>query len=268
MDENENTSAAETAEYTEEAPVGFEDMPPDETADTPPDWWDDNLEDLADWDGDDSGQGQTGADRRDAEPADTADTSKPGADSQTWTEPDVPDQREAEPAEPDWKAIAQGYQEREAAARFRQVYQEQKDAGMTDEAARIIAREACGGNEYPLEDNPAGDSAVPSPDALFPPGSQDALRASLQRLSTLFPDVREMPRDVTRAIMEGQDAVAAYASFRTRQDAETIKALREKVAALEQNAANRDRAVVRGVAGETGQKPKDPWLEGFDSYKW
>ena len=127
-----------------------------------------------------------------------------------------------------------------------------------------MAASEAGGKVYPLEDTPELSAA---PDAA--PPSRD-FREDLRDLQTAFPGVTEMPAEVMRAYMGGQSLREAYAAHRMKTDAATIAGLNAKIAALEQAAAARAAAPVRGTAADApgGEKRKSAFERGFDSDTW
>lgn len=165
-------------------------------------------------------------------------------------------------------------------------YQEQLDAGMTEAMARIVAREAAGGKTYEVKDGqivtPETRDATPSipttPTQLPanlrttpPPGTQTRnLRAEVEQLRMLYPDVKEIPDEVAQAVSRGvllKDAYLAYVAGQSKQAAAN---LRKENKTLRQNAANAQRAPVRGVSGgDTGKQKTDPYAEAFDAgWNW
>ena len=166
-----------------------------------------------------------------------------------------------EDAAPDYKAM---YEEllrntRDTKNRdtFRQVYAEQKAAGMSDAAARLVAKDAAGGQEFSLTD-----------EADAPGGTPD-YAAVLNQLHSVAPELKEIPPEVTRAIMNGGDAVTAYMGYQRAQDQKTIGELRAKLADMEKKAANTVQAVARGVSGNGAkQAPEDDFLKGMMAEDW
>ncbi len=167
-----------------------------------------------------------------------------------------------EPA-PDYKAmyeeLLRNTQDTKNRDTFRQVYAEQKAAGMSDAAARLVAKDAAGGQEFSLTDEADAPSGSGTPD----------YAAALNQLHSVAPELKEIPPEVTRAIMSGGDAVTAYMGYQRAQDQKTIGELRAKVASLEQNASNTVHAVARGVSGNgVKQAPEDDFLKGMMSEEW
>ncbi len=167
------------------------------------------------------------------------------------TETETPEGETPEP-EPDYKALYEGEQERRNAEKYRSVYQEQLGLTGNEAIARMIARNECGGKDYPLED----DSTPETPPTDF--------RAALKELQSVYPDATEMPKDVMREFMGGKPLKDAYAAHRAKQDADTIASLRREVAALKKAAGNRAAAPVKGTNGAAPEQ-SDPFLKGFDS---
>ena len=184
--------------------------------------------------------------------------------------PDSQPPKEAEPetapkedTEPDYKAmyeeLSRSMQEAESRETFRQVYAEQKAAGMSDAAARLVAKDAAGGKEFPLTDEA---------DASGNAGKSD-YAVALSQLHSAFPDVKEIPTEVSKAIMSGGDPVTAYMGYQRAQDQKTIGELRAQIRDMEQKASNTVRAVARGVSGNGAkQEADDKFLKGMMEEDW
>ena len=185
------------------------------------------------------------------ETPDESETPEPETPPESETPEAEPSETEPAEHEPDYKALYEGEQERRNAEKYRSVYQEQLGLTGNEAIARMIARNECGGKDYPLEDAP---SEAPSTD----------FRDALKELQSLYPDANEMPQGVMRDFMSGTPLKDAYAAHRAKQDAETIAGLRREVAALKKAAANRAAAPVKGSGGSVSEKA-DPFLTGFDS---
>ena len=171
-----------------------------------------------------------------------------------------PEPPKEEPA-PDYKAmyedLLRNTQNTKNRDTFRQVYAEQKAAGMSDAAARLVAKDAAGGQEFSLTD-----------EADAPGGTPD-YAAVLNQLHSVAPELKEIPPEVTRAIMSGGDAVTAYMGYQRAQDQKTIGELRAKLADMEKKAANTVQAVARGVSGNGAkQAPEDDFLKGMMAEDW
>jgi len=159
---------------------------------------------------------------------------------------------------------------------YQQVYQEQVDAGMTEAAARMVAKDAAGGRTYALpneEDDPqtAEPPASAQPAGAPKMGQTRDLRAEVEQLRALYPDVKEMPDEVAKSISQGVPVITAYLAYRDKQSAQTAADLRKENQILKQNAANSTKAPVRGVTGGDSTPPKKKSLfeEGFDAgFKW
>ena len=154
--------------------------------------------------------------------------------------------------------------------RFRAVYQEQIDAGMTEAAAKLVAQNEVGGKTYPLEDPADPSSADPAPaPATTPAEPIRDFKAEVEQLKALFPEVKEIPDEVARAAAKGVPLLSAYLALRDKQSAQTAAALKKENQILRQNAASAAKAPVRGVSGGgAAQKPVDPALKGFDMEQW
>ncbi len=195
-------------------------------------------------------------------------------------EPEAPENPEAKPevaesvpegqpeppkeeAAPDYKAmyeeLLRSTQDTKNRDTFRQVYAEQKAAGMSDAAARLVAKDAAGGQEFSLTDEADAPSGSGAPD----------YAAVLNQLHSVAPELKEIPPEVTRAIMSGGDAVTAYMGYQRAQDRKTIGELRAKLADMEKKAANTVQAVARGVSGNGAkQAPEDDFLKGMMDEDW
>lgn len=153
--------------------------------------------------------------------------------------------------------------------RYRAVYQEQIDAGMTEAAAKLVAQNEVGGKVYPLEDTEENAPAEERPSVEEATPRNRDFRAEVEQLRALFPEVTEIPDEVARAAARGVDMVSAYLALKDRRSAETVAKLRKENQILRQNAASAAKAPVRGVSGGGAvQKKEDPALKGFDLEQW
>lgn len=150
-------------------------------------------------------------------------------------------------------------------AKYREIYNEQIDAGMTEAAARMVAANECGGKAYPLED-PAPETVEEQPQATAAP-ARDTI-AELAQLKALYPDFSEVPDEVARAYANGANLLTAYVAYREQQTSKTAASLKKENQVLKQNAASAAKAPVKGVTGggATDTKPKNDLLAGFDAY--
>ena len=150
-------------------------------------------------------------------------------------------------------------------AKYREIYNEQIDAGMTEAAARMVAANECGGKAYPLED-PAPETVEEQPQATAA-SPRDTI-AELAQLKALYPDFSEVPDEVARAYANGANLLTAYVAYREQQTSKTAASLKKENQVLKQNAASAAKAPVKGVTGggATDTKPKNDLLAGFDSY--
>lgn len=149
--------------------------------------------------------------------------------------------------------------------RFREVYQEQVDAGMTDAVARVVAQAAADGKTYSLEDDE--DEPVEEPAEIRDnPAPQRDYAAEVSQLRALYPGLKEIPDEVARAAAQGVPLLSAYLAYRDKQSRETAAALKRENAVLKQNAAAAAKAPVKGVTGGGDAKPPkvDPFIKGFD----
>ena len=158
---------------------------------------------------------------------------------------------------------------------YRRMYQEQVDAGMTEAAARMIAKDAADGKAYALtddEEEQAQDAppTVGTPETPDKPKTRD-LRAEVEQLRALYPDIREMPDEVALSVSKGVPLLTAYLAWREKGNTKTAANLRKENQILKQNAANSARAPVRGVTGgdNSPAKPASLLERGFDEgLKW
>lgn len=151
-------------------------------------------------------------------------------------------------------------------AKYREVYNEQIDAGMTEAAARMVAANECGGKIYPLEDSAPPAAEETQPQVAAAP-SRDTV-SELKQLKALYPDFTEVPDEVARAYADGANLLTAYVAYREKQTSKTAASLKKENQVLKQNAASAAKAPVRGVSGggATDTKPKNDLLSGFDAY--
>ena len=155
--------------------------------------------------------------------------------------------------------------ERQNQAKYRQVYQEQIDAGMTDAAARMVAANECGGKSYSLTDT--AESALAEVEEK--PAERD-FTAEVQQLKALYPDFKETPDEVALAVADGTNLLTAYVAYREKQTQKAAASLKKENEVLKHNAASAAKAPVKGVTGggATDTKPKNNLLVGFDSDSW
>ena len=159
--------------------------------------------------------------------------------------------------------------ESENKQKYRRVYQEQIDAGMTDAAARMVAQNEAGGKTYALEDAAEPVSEEPVAQAKESAPVRDFF-AEVAQLRALYPDFKEIPDEVARAAAKGVPLLSAYLAYRDQQSAKTAASLKKENEVLKQNAASAAKAPVRGVTGGGNTAPKkvDNFLKGFDSDNW
>ena len=168
-----------------------------------------------------------------------------------------------EESAPDYKAMYEALlhstQDNKNRDTFRRVYAEQKAAGMSDAAARLVAKDAAGGKEFSLTDEADASGKAGQPD----------YAAALNQLHSVAPELKEVPAEVTKAIMDGGDAVSAYMGWQRAQDQKTIGELQAKIADMEKKAANTVQAVARGVsASGAKQNADDDFLKGMMAEDW
>lgn len=171
-----------------------------------------------------------------------------------------------------WDAM----QEQRTKAKFKEIYQEQIDAGLTPAAARMVAQNECGGQSFEIGEDgeivePAGsDTQVQdsqNPDHSV--GTKD-LAAQIQQVKEIFGDFTEVPEEVANAVARGADLFTAYTAYRLRESNKAAASLKKENEVLKQNAASAARAPVRGVTGggATNQKKESDFLKGFNSEEW
>ena len=148
--------------------------------------------------------------------------------------------------------------------KFREVYQEQVDAGMSEAVARIVAQAAADGKSYSLEDEEELVEIEDEPDTKAAPLRD--FTAEVSQLRALYPDLKEIPDEVASAAAQGVPLLSAYLAYREKQSRETAAALKRENAVLKQNAAAAAKAPVKGVTGGGDAKPPkvDPFIQGFD----
>lgn len=156
---------------------------------------------------------------------------------------------------------------------FLNVYQEQIDAGMTETVARLVAKDATGGKTYEVTDGqivetpePVAQPAQANPRTAF---TRD-LRSEVEQLRLLYPDIKEMPDTVAKDVAKGVPLMDAYQKYQIEQSNKAAETLKKENKILRQNAANVQRAPVRGVTGGGAAPQKsDPFTAGFDAgWSW
>jgi hypothetical protein len=155
--------------------------------------------------------------------------------------------------------------------RFREAYQAQLDQGMTEEVARVVARSAAGGKDYPLEDSEEPEQEdTPAPEEKPAAAPARDFVAEVNQLRALYPDFKEVPDEVARSVAQGVPLLAAYLAYRDKQSGKTAAALKKENEILKQNAASAAKAPVTGVTGGGKATPEkvDPFLQGFDDEDW
>lgn len=173
-----------------------------------------------------------------------------------------------------WDAM----QEQKAKAKFKEVYQEQIDAGLTPAAARMVAQNECGGKSYEIgddgeivEDTQTAETNDASTAAAEPAADRTRdLASQIDQVKAIFEDFTEMPEEVARAVARGADLLTAYSAYRVREGQKAAASLRKENEVLKQNAASAAKAPVRGVTGggSTKQKKESDFLKGFNSEEW
>lgn len=157
----------------------------------------------------------------------------------------------------------------QAKERYRRIYQDQIDAGMTASIAKMVADHEVG-KTYSLEDpteEPAPTQVeAPKPESLKP---RDFVQ-EVQQLKALYPDFKETPDEVAMAVAQGTPLLTAYVAYREKQTTQTAASLKRENEVLKHNAASAAKAPVKGVTGggATNQKPTSPFVSGFASDEW
>ena len=154
----------------------------------------------------------------------------------------------------------------QAKARYREVYHEQVSEGMTPAAARLVAANEVGGKNYPLEDT--AEPEKPSTPVEAPAKPTRNFVEEVNQLKALYPDFKEMPEEVAKAVSDGANLLTAYLAYREKQNSKAAASLKKENEVLKQNAASAAKAPVRGTTGggATNTKPTNDFLKGFDSY--
>lgn len=168
-------------------------------------------------------------------------------------------------APPDYKALYEAEVERRNAEKFRKIFRSLvEEDGMPESVARLAAANELGGKVYPLEDAPEAAETAEKPGKTGTESKNFA--QELKELRTLWPDTREMPREVMQEYAKGSRLVDAFAAWRTKQDGETLRELRAENERLKKEMENYRRAPVGGVStGGAKQEPVDPMLAAFDA---
>lgn len=152
---------------------------------------------------------------------------------------------------------------------YRTVYQQQIDAGMTEDAAELIAERKAGKHYSLTDDEP---EAAPEPEQKREPEHKQPrnFREEVEQLKALYPDFKEMPDEVAREIAKGEPLLNAYLAYREKQSNKTAAELRKENNILKQNAASAAKAPVKGVSGGGDSTPKrtDYFIKGFDDDPW
>lgn len=156
--------------------------------------------------------------------------------------------------------------DKENQQKYRDVYQEQLDAGMTEHVAKLVAREAAG-KTYSLTDEE--ETAAPALETVEPTVRNFA--SEVEQLKALYPDIKEIPDEVAKAASKGIPVLTAFLAYRDKQSAKTAAALRAENTVLKQNAASAAKAPVKGVTGggTASAKKKSIYDDAFDAgFKW
>ena len=157
----------------------------------------------------------------------------------------------------------------EAKAKYKATYDAQVEAGMTEGVARLVAKDAAGG-DYSLNDEAEPKQADQSaePEKTHIPVRDFA--AEVKQLKALFPKVEEIPDEVLNvAATKDISVVTAYLAYRENESAKAAESLKKENAILKQNAASAAKAPVKGVTGGGASSDKvDYFMKGFESDPW
>ena len=156
----------------------------------------------------------------------------------------------------------------QAKARYREVYHEQVSEGMTPAAARLVAANEVGGKNYPLEDTVEPEK--PSTPVEVPAKPTRNFVEEVNQLKALYPEFKEMPDEVAKAVSDGANLLTAYIAYREKQNSKAAATLKKENEVLKQNAASAAKAPVKGITGggATNTKPTPGILKGFDDDAW
>lgn len=167
------------------------------------------------------------------------------------------------------KAEREKAKDEQAKARYREVYHEQVSEGMTPAAARLVAANEVGGKNYPLEDTTEPEKPSTPATITQQPMPRD-FKAEVDQLKALYPDFKEMPDEVAKAVANGANLLTAYLAYREKQTSKAAASLKKENEVLKQNAASAAKAPVKGVTGggATNTKPTPGILKGFDDDAW
>ena len=158
--------------------------------------------------------------------------------------------------------------EAENKQRYRDIYNAQIEAGMTEAAAKLVAREEVG-KTYALTDEAETPATVTETPEVKTAEPVRDFGAEVAQLKELYPDFKEMPDEVARNVAKGIPLLNAYLAYREKQNTKTAASLKKENEVLKQNAASAAKAPVKGVSGG-GVAPKkvDPFLAGLESDNW
>lgn len=163
---------------------------------------------------------------------------------------------EKPPDELDYKALYQARLEQDNAEHYRQVYNEQLAATGSEALARMIAANECGGKSYPLDE--------PQEKSTEQAAAPTDFRAELAALKAQYPDLKEMPEQVTRDYANGMTLKDAYTAWRTSETMKENAELKAEVEKLKQEAARRAAAPVKGTTGDIPPDETDEFLAGLN----
>lgn len=96
------------------------------------------------------------------------------------------------------------------------------------------------------------------------------LREEVELARRLYPDMREIPGEVSAAVAAGSGFLDAYGAWRTRETARELEALRRENEVLRHNQDTLRRAPVTGVSGggAAAEEAEDDFLRGFNYDRW
>ena len=140
--------------------------------------------------------------------------------------------------------------------------------GVHEEVAKDMVTRRMGAAASAKADVPPA-AAPQSETQAAAPETRD-FKAEVRALLEARPDLvgKEIPSEVVSdCVKNRKPLLAAYARYEREQARAENERLSKRIKVLEQNAATAARSPVKGVTGggPTDTKPKDPFLEGFDS---
>ena len=164
--------------------------------------------------------------------------------------------------------------EAENKRKYREAYNSQLEAGMSEEVAKIVAMHAADGKSYSVSDDEETDESNTAEDLAAVSGEDRDFKREVAMLRALYPDFNVMPQAVMDAYNRGAPLYAAYGAYLNEQklkaESKENSDLRRQNQILRQNAASAAKAPVTGVSGGGSVTPEkeDPFIKGFDADPW